>query len=760
MRRWTSQEAAPTVPLDPPTAYGLAALLVVFGRRLVEAGQGRRAFRAALAFTIFFAASVQVFLFRWPDWMYAYLVSAREVPPAWVAPFFFAAVVAAGAAGAAVSLQLLRAGRAGWALANAGAGIALWLAIQALTWEAYFHVGTWAQWQAGMAPHVSEVPAFGRAMTVAGLAQAAVGIGLVIHVVLAGRRALRLASVQPDSAPPWRPLLESQLRAPSLRAPGEKIEARRPRDLSALQPVEATRLETIPRVVEGARRAQAAWASLPLRDRLRTLRRLRRRFLEEADSLVQVLEEEIGRPRAESWITEIVPNADLFDHWIHRGPAALQARQVPIDPLMHPRKRGTIEILPRGVVALITPWNFPVALPLRTLVPALLAGNAVVWKPSEVAARTSARLLAILQAELPAGLVQLIQGGAEAGEALLEAGVDHLVFVGSPATGRLVAARAGRTLTSVTVELGGKDAALVLHDADLDRTARGIAWAAFANAGQNCAAIERCYVDGRIAGPFVARLQEEIDALRPGEDVGPLATAAQFERVRQQLEEVGVRPPAAGQWLRPTLVVDPPGDAALVQRESFGPVLPVIVVADEEEMVRRANESAYGLTASVWSRDRTRAEAIGRRLQAGVITIDNHGFTPSLPQAPFGGVRGSGFGATNGPRALQALTRERFVLVDRSRTARELWWYPYDVSIERLGAALARLRAGAFRAVPDVLRHLAAARRRRAPTGPARWPADTVRPALRPIDGGKAHLPPPIRTEEPEAGVASESRER
>lgn len=698
----------PTVPLDPPTAYGLAALLVVLGRRLVEAGRGARAFRAALAFSIFFALSVQPFLFRWPDWMYAYLVPAEDFPPQRAAVPFFLAVAGAGAMGAWVALQLLRAGRARWALAHALGGIALWLAIWAATWDAYFHVGTRAEWLAGLAPPLAEVPDFRTAMNLAGAAQGAVGIGLAAWVLLAGRRAARLARIQPDPAPDWRRVL----------GPVAKV-----------QSGAAVR-------VARARAAQAAWAALPVRVRARALRRLRRRFLAAADEFVAILEEENGRPAAESWIAEIVPNADLFDHWARRGPALLQAEPVPIDPLTFPGKSAVVERLPRGVVGLITPWNFPVALPLRTIVPALLAGNAIAWKPSEHAARSAARLHAILAAELPPDLVALVEGGPEAGRALIDAGVDHLVFVGSTAAGRAVAEAAGRALTSVSLELGGKDAALVLHDADLERTADGVIWAAFANAGQNCAAIERCYVDARVAAPFAELLRTRIAALRQGEDVGPITTAAQHARVRAQLAEAGVEPQGGGRFVRPVLLVDPPADLSLLDEETFGPVLPLFSCATEEEMVRRANAAPFGLTASVWSRDRARAEAIGRRLQAGVVTINAHAFTGALPQVPWSGVRASGFGVTNGDRALDALTRPRLVLVDRGNVRRELFWYPYDASQVQLGRAMARLRAGRIGAIPALVRAFVAARRRAVPATPARWGDGAVQPRLRPIEGG------------------------
>lgn len=695
---------------------------MLLGRPLIRAGRGPQAFRAAVAFGLFFALSVQPFLFLWPDWMYAYAIPATALPPGAVAAPFFVAVAGAGCAGAYVSLHLVRAGRTGWAVANVLFGIGLWLAVWAATWEPYFHVGTWAQWQQGAALPLAEAPGFQRAMNLAGAAQGAAGIGLAAWVLVTGRRAARRAAIQPDPAPDWRPVLDRAAAAPfpSVVRDGA-IGGTRPRDGAPLDPVAVTPIEQISALVERAREAQAAWAALPLGERARRLALLRRRFLDAAEELASLLEEENGRPRTESWIAEILPNADLFDFWSRKGPVLLQAEPVAIDPITFPGKRGAIEHLPRGVIGLVTPWNFPVALPLRTIVPALLAGNAVVWKPSEHAARSGALLHRVLAAELPEGLVCLVQGGAAQVRALVEAGVDHLSFTGSTATGRIVARLAAEKLTPVSLELGGKDAALVLHDADLDRTANGILWGAFANAGQNCAAIERCYVDVRIAPRFVELLRERTAALRQGEDVGPLTTPAQVARVRAQLAEAGVAAEGEGAWVRPVVLVDPPGELALLEEETFGPVLPVLPVADEEEMIARANASPFGLTASVWSRDIARAEAIGRRLQAGVVTINNHAFTGGLAQAPWSGVRASGFGITNGPQTLAALTRPRFVLVDRSRSARELWWYPYDEPVLRLARALARLRGGGgLGSLPEAIRSFLAAQKRRQ-AGRATW---------------------------------------
>lgn len=686
---------------------------------------------AAAAFAVVFALSVQPFLFRWPEWMVAYAAPAERFRPGAVAVPFFVAVAGAGIAGAYVSLRLLEGGRTVLALVNAAVGLFLWAAIWALTWNEYFHIGSWAQYHAGRAVPLALAPDFRGAMNLAGLVQGAVGLGLTAFVVVAGRRARAAAAIQPDpAAEDWRELVDGPggtgPRAPPV-VEGGRIGGTRPGDGLPLAPIVATPLPEVPRAIARAREAQAAWARLPVKERCRLVAAAGERLLAGSEEAARLLEAENGRPVAESYYFEILPNQDLFRFWLRHAPALLRGERVPIDPLVFPGKRGVVERLPRGVVLVIAPWNLPLSLPLRTAIPALLAGNAVVLKPSEYAARTGALLGRIFHEALPPGVFQVLQGAGEVAAAAVEAGVDFVSFTGSPRTGRAVAEAAARRLTPVALELGGKDAALVLADADLERAANGIVWGAFANAGQNCAAVERCYVVREVAGRFVALLRERIGSLRIGPggegevDVGPLTTGAQEALVLEQLREARERGAevegggraGAGRFVAPALVIDPPGELALSREETFGPVLPVYRVADVEEAVRRANASPYGLTASVWTRDVRAGERIARRLQAGVVTVNNHAFTGGLPGAPWSGVRGSGSGITNGPEALRELTRPRFVLADRSRRPRELWWHPYDATALALGRGLVRLRSRGGGKLAALRQVIGAALRRR-----------------------------------------------
>ncbi|MGK3960569.1 aldehyde dehydrogenase family protein [Sorangium sp. So ce118] len=477
-----------------------------------------------------------------------------------------------------------------------------------------------------------------------------------------------------------------------------------PLDGAPLLPVRVTAPGAIAGVVQGARRAQAAWAKRPIAARARILAEAGRRLLGRADEIAAVLHRELGKPMADAYGVDLGSTPEVFRYHTTRGEAFLEAEEVAFNPVMFPRKRARVERLPHGVVGLITPWNYPVSIAVHNLVPALLAGNAVVLKPSEHAARTGAALFRALEEALPGALLGLVQGGADAGAALAGE-VDHVIFVGGVAGGRAVARAAAERLIPAQIELGGKDAAIVLRDADLERAAHGIAWAGFVNAGQSCAGVERVYVEAEVFEAFVERLVAVAERLRAGDDegapgtveIGPIATPAQMARVEAHVREAvaaGARMRCGGarrgNYYLPTVLTGVEPSLDLLREETFGPVIPVIAVPDAGAAVRAANESAYGLTGSVWTRDIARGEALARELRVGVATVNNHMFTGAAPQAVWTGRGRSGCGVQNGPEALRAMTRPRLVAVDESTAARELWWFPYDRAFVALARGMVR----------------------------------------------------------------------
>lgn len=464
-------------------------------------------------------------------------------------------------------------------------------------------------------------------------------------------------------------------------------------------------MDDIPLIVRRAHDAQALWASTAISNRVKAVASVKKALLSRAEEITKLVHEETGKPEVEALLGEVLPTADVIDYWAETIAAELEPFEPEIDALSYPKKRGRVSRVPRGTIAVVMPWNFPFALPLRTMIPALMAGNAVVFKPSEVTPRTGKLIVDLLHAALPEGLVGLVQGGADAGAALVAADVDLVVFTGSTRAGRQVAHACAERLVPCSLELGGKDAAIVLADADLDRAANGILWGAMMNAGQNCGAIERVYAVKSVAEPLTAKIVAAAKALCFGRDVGPLTTLAQRETVERHVASARA---AGGEVLeggepiegdargyRPTVLTLDAEDAPIMAEETFGPVVPITAVDNVEEAVRRANASRYGLTASIWTADVRLAEAIALRLRAGVVTVNNHSFTGAIASMPWGGVGESGWGSTGSPLALDQLTRPRLLLIDRNRASRETWWFPYSPTLRAIGVAFALLRGGA-----------------------------------------------------------------
>lgn len=474
-----------------------------------------------------------------------------------------------------------------------------------------------------------------------------------------------------------------------------------PRTGAEVARIAASPLSEVGAQVTSARKAALDWRERPLAERKRAVTALHQAFLAAAPRVVALLAEECGRPAGEAWTSEILANNDLFRWWLAQIDDLLISLPLDLDPVNYPRKSGRVQLDPVGVIGLISPWNLPVAIPLRAIIPALLAGNGVVWKPSEHSPRTAALLVELMDRCLPPGLVTLVQGDGRWGQAVIEAGVDAVFFTGSVRTGRLVNRLCAERFVPCSLELGGKDAAIVLADADLDRAVEGIAWAAFAFGGQNCAAIERCYVDAAIYPAFLDKLSARVARLRPLLDVGPLITPAQLQVVQEQVAEAraegatvvcGGDAPGPGWYHAPTVLVDVRPQMRVMREESFGPVLPVVPFTDLDEAIRWADDSPYALTVSVWTRNLELGETIGLGMRVGVVTVNNHAFTGALPQGTWGGPADTGGGVTNSRFALYHMVRPRTVVVDALTQPHEMWWFPYNEALVRLSQGLVELQ--------------------------------------------------------------------
>ena len=389
-----------------------------------------------------------------------------------------------------------------------------------------------------------------------------------------------------------------------------------------------------------------------------------------ADELARMLTQEQGKPLAKA-AGEIAGAAKWFKYTARL--------EIPVEvALDNDRVRVEVRRRPYGVVAAITPWNYPVSLAVWKIAPALLAGNTIVLKPSPFTPLATLRLGEILRNVLPAGVLNVVSGGDALGAWMTShPAVRKISFTGSVATGKLVAAAAAPDLKRVTLELGGNDPAIVLPDVDVARTAKRLFWGAFENCGQVCSAIKRVYVPDSLYEPMVAHLAEMAQGVKVGngldEDsqLGPVNNQPQFERVQELVEDArqsggrlvtgGQRLGDCGYFYAPTIVADLADGARLVDEEQFGPVLPVVPYADLDDAIERANATHFGLSGSVWSSDPARAEEVARQLECGTAWVNQH--LNILPHAPFGGAKWSGIGVENGPWGLLGFTEIQTVNV-------------------------------------------------------------------------------------------------
>jgi len=429
-------------------------------------------------------------------------------------------------------------------------------------------------------------------------------------------------------------------------------------------------------LVASARAAQARWLELGPSGRARVLSRAAAVVRAHADSIVDSIVAETAKPRTEAVAGELYAAVD-YAVWLAReAHRVLADERIRFRPLHLRTKKAWLVYEPLGVVACITPWNLPFGIPFRQVATAIAAGNAAIVKPSELTPLTGEWVRQVLEeAGAPVGLVQVVQGEAELGEALVaEPGVAKVLFTGSVAVGRKVAAAAGARGCPVGLELGGRDAMLVFADADLERALDGALFAGFVNAGQACVSAERIYVEREVCDEFAEGLAERVGGLRLGDEIGPLIS----ERQRDAVERLtgAARVAREGWFLEPMVV-----RGALADEEIFGPVVTVEPFDDEEDAVTRTNASEFGLGASVWTRDLTRAERVVRRLDVGMAWVNDFGYSFASGQAPWGGSRSSGFGRIGSKHGLYECVNVKYVDSDPGRL-RPPWWFPYDDATE------------------------------------------------------------------------------
>ncbi|MFL6136700.1 MAG: aldehyde dehydrogenase family protein [Frankiaceae bacterium] len=450
--------------------------------------------------------------------------------------------------------------------------------------------------------------------------------------------------------------------------------------------------EIVTQAVMTASAAQKRWASVPLAQRSEAISKLadalRREYGEEGQEtpLKSLIRDETGRRMPEADL-EVSESADVISYFADNGARWLEPERLTLDEKLWPTKKSRVCYEPVGVVAVIKPWNYPLELPVWSISAALMAGNAVVFKPSEHSPLVGLRLAEIFtDAGLPPGLLNVITGDGGTGDALINAdGIGLVSFTGSVKTGRAVAKACAEHLRPCKLELGGIDPAIVLNDADLELTANGITWGSFANAGQVCVRPKRVLIHESIYPALTERLTRLTSALQKDRDFGPLISKQQLELVASQVEETvsqganlrqgGRQIEGPGFYYAPTILTDVAPSHRIFTEECFGPVMALTPVASNQEAVELANESVYGLGASIWG-ERESAEKIASKVQGGMVWIND--VNVAFPQAPWGGVKNSGYGVDLGRWGLDEYAVKKHINVETSNDTTRDWWFPYD----------------------------------------------------------------------------------
>ena len=447
--------------------------------------------------------------------------------------------------------------------------------------------------------------------------------------------------------------------------------------------------------VERARVAQHAWRELGVRKRITLLRDFQHRLHERKLQIAQAVTREEGKPVAEALTTEVLVVLDAARFLIDNSFRLLNDEPLPHGNLATKLKRGTLVREPYGVIGIISPWNYPFSIPATETLAALVAGNAVVLKPSEFTSLVALELQSLLYAAgVPKDVFQVIVGDGLTGAALLHSPIDKLVFTGSLATGKRIAVEAAEKLLPVVLELGGKDPMLVLDDADIDVASSAAVWGAFMNAGQACLSVERCYVHRSLYQPFLTACAQKTKKLRvasgtnPETDVGPLIHQRQLQVVEAHVQDAIARgarvvvggtalPELGPNFYKPTVLADVTHEMRIMREETFGPVLPVMAFEDDEEALHLANDSEFGLAASIWTRNRRRGERLARRIQAGTVMVNDLISCFGISEAPHGGTKSSGMGRAHGRFGLEEMVWLKYVDSDLMPEMKKVWWYGY-----------------------------------------------------------------------------------
>ena len=479
--------------------------------------------------------------------------------------------------------------------------------------------------------------------------------------------------------------------------------------------VAITSAEDTAAAVARSREVFKQWKQTTFAERKRLVMAAREVILAEVDEIAHLISSESGKPFGEAIAFEIAPVLDLMQHFARNSEKMLRPAKINIGLFKLLGRSSQVVYHPLGVVGVIPAWNYPFSIPLGEAVMALMAGNTVVIKPSELTPFTGLKIGEIFEkAGFPKDAVQIVSGDGTTSAALVEAAPDKIMFTGSVATGKRIAAAAAKNLTSVVLELGGKDPMIVFEDANLELAARAAVWGAFCNSGQNCAAVERLYVQESVAEALTQKIiQKTLELKQDTGDkettsIGAMSSERQLKIVEDhvaafradgaRIETGGRRNPGLeGLFYEPTVITNVHNDMRAMREETFGPTLPIATFTTEDDAVRLANDTEFGLTASVWTRDHAKGRRVAERIEAGTVCINEHLYTHGIGQTPWGGFKNSGRGRTHGSEGLMELVQGQHIHTNHVAILPDAWWLPYTpTAIEAFRGFASKFASGSM----------------------------------------------------------------
>ena len=462
--------------------------------------------------------------------------------------------------------------------------------------------------------------------------------------------------------------------------------------------VAQTSTEEVNVSVERGRIAFQSWKKTPFDERQAFIMKAREVLLAEMDEIARLISDESGKPVAEALSMEIAPVLDLMQYFARNAEKMLRPAKIGIGLYGLLGRSSKIVYHPLGVVGIIPAWNFPLAIALGEVVMALMAGNTVVLKPSELTPLVGLKIGEIFEkAGLPQNVLQIVSGDGRTGAALVDAAPDKIMFTGSVATGKKIAEAAAKNLTPVVLELGGKDPMIVFADANLELASSAAVWGAFCNSGQACSSVERLYVEESAADELTRKIIDKTNQLlqdtgdKETTSVGAMSSERQIKIVEDHVEEfraagakieTGGRrnPNLEGLFYEPTVITNANNDMLGMREETFGPTLPIATFTTEEDAIRLANDSEFGLTASVWTRDLAKGRRVAEQIEAGSVCVNEVLYTHGISQTPWGGFKNSGRGRTHGREGLMELVQPQHIHVNCVALLPDAWWMPYSAN--------------------------------------------------------------------------------